>query len=175
MDVEELSQLIELYGNAVYRFCQRLAGSRADADDLYQETFLKAMEARHKIDMSQNPGGFLISIAIGLHKNHRRKFAWRKRIAPVIAVHHEALDQFCRSDGEETPEQAALAHELRSSIQAAADRLNDKLRVALYMYYTAEMSVDEIAVALNIPAGTVKSRLYQARKAMKKILEAELS
>jgi RNA polymerase sigma-70 factor (ECF subfamily) len=43
------------------------------------------------------------------------------------------------------------------------------------MYYSVEMSVDEIASALRIPAGTVKSRLYQARKAMKKILEVEAS
>jgi RNA polymerase sigma-70 factor (ECF subfamily) len=58
-------------------------------------------------------------------------------------------------------------------IQAATDRLDDKLKIPLLMYYTAEISVDEVSLALRIPQGTVKSRLFKARKAMKKILEVE--
>ncbi|UVI28440.1 RNA polymerase sigma factor [Paenibacillus spongiae] len=172
MDIEELSDLIKQHGKAIYGFCYKLAGNKADTDDLYQETFLKAMEVRHKMDANQNPKGFLISIAIQLRKNKRRKFAWRQRIAPVAEL-NEAVDKACRPCGEATPEDAVLSHELRGILQAAADRLGDKLKIPLYMHYTAEMSVDEIASALNIPPGTVKSRLYQARKAMKKTLEVE--
>lgn len=64
-----------------------------------------------------------------------------------------------------------LSRERRFMIQNVVDRLNDKLRLPLYMYYTGEMSVDEIAAVRHIPSGTVKSRLHQARKAMKTILE----
>lgn len=84
------------------------------------------------------------------------------------------MDKACRHRGEATPEDAVLSYELSGMIQAAADRLGDKLKLPLYMYYTAEMSVDEIASALRIPPGTVKSRLFQARKAMKKTLEVEV-
>jgi len=173
LDIEELSDLVKQHGKAIYGFCYKLAGNKADTDDLYQETFLKAMEVRHKMDMSQNPKAFLISIAVQLRKNKRRKFAWRQRIAPTAEL-NEAVD-ICGSEREATPEDAVLSLELRSRIQAAADRLDDKLRIPIYMYYTVEMSVEEIASALRIPAGTVKSRLYQARKAMKKILEVESS
>ncbi|MFC3769372.1 RNA polymerase sigma factor [Paenibacillus sp. GCM10012303] len=174
MDIEELSDLIKEHGKAIYGFCYKLAGNQADTDDLYQETFLKAMEMRHKMDVNQNPKAFLISIAIRLRKNKRRKFAWRQRIAPTAGL-NEAVDQACGSEDRVTPEQAVLSDELRQMIQAAADRLDDKLKIPIYMYYTADMSVDEIASALKIPSGTVKSRLYHARKAMKQILEVEPS
>ncbi|MFC0389978.1 RNA polymerase sigma factor [Paenibacillus mendelii] len=58
MDIDELSDLIKLHGKAIYGFCHKLAGNKADADDLYQETFLKAMEVRHKIDASKIPRDF---------------------------------------------------------------------------------------------------------------------
>ncbi|MOA18420.1 ECF RNA polymerase sigma factor SigW [compost metagenome] len=64
-----------------------------------------------------------------------------------------------------------LSQELRRTVQAAADMLDDKLKIPLYLYYTVEMTIDEIASVLKIPTGTVKSRLFQARRAMKKILE----
>lgn len=172
MNIEELNDLIKLHGKVIYGFCYKLAGNKADTDDLYQETFLKAMEMRHKMDVNQNPKGFLISIAIRLRKNNRRKFAWRQRIAPTAELNEAADKAYC-SEGEATLEDAVLSKELRGVIQAATDRLDDKMKIPLYMYYTAEMSVDEIALALRIPSGTVKSRLYQARKAMKKILEVE--
>lgn len=172
MDIEEISELIKLYGKAIYGFCYKLTGNKADTDDLYQETFLRAMEVRHKINIDQNPKAFLISIAVGLRKNNQRKFAWRRRIAP-LAEFNEAVAQTIRMEDEATPEDAVLTNELRGIIQAAADTLDDKLKIPLYMYYTVEMSVDEIALALKVPSGTVKSRLHRARKAMKKLLEGE--
>ncbi|OMF08747.1 RNA polymerase sigma factor [Paenibacillus sp. FSL H7-0331] len=172
MDIEELSNLVKQHGKAIYGFCYRLVGNKEDTDDLYQETFLKAMEVRHKMDVNQNPKGFLISIAIQLRKNKRRKFAWRQRIAPTAEL-NEAVDKVNCTNDETTPEGAVLSNELRSMIQAATDRLDDKLKIPLLMYYTAEMSVDEVSLALRIPQGTVKSRLFKARKALKKILEVE--
>ncbi len=60
MDITDLNEFVSLHGNAVYGFCHKLAKNRADTDDLYQETFLKAMELCHKIDKNNNPRGFLI-------------------------------------------------------------------------------------------------------------------
>lgn len=171
MNIEELSDLVKLHGKAIYGFCHKLTGNKSDTDDLYQDTFLKAMEVRHKLNLNHNPKGFLISIAIGLRKNHRRKFGWRQRIAPTSEL-NEIVDRAYLHDAA-TPEDAVLSDEFRRMIQTAAEGLDDKLKIPLYMYYTAEMSVGEIASVLNIPSGTVKSRLYQARKAMKKILEVE--
>jgi len=78
----DIDSLVMLYGKAVYGFCLKLARNKDNADDLYQETFLKALELGTKIDKSNNPKAFLISIAVGLWKNNRRKYARRQRIAP---------------------------------------------------------------------------------------------
>jgi len=172
LDIEEFSNLIEQHGKALYGFCLRLTTNRADTDDLYQETLLKAIEARYKLDRNRNPKAFLLSVAVGLRKNQRRKFAWRQRIAPTSEF-NEAAAAFNVFSTEETPEDAMLSLERRRKIQATADSLQDKLKIPLYMYYTAELSIEEIATVLKIPPGTVKSRLYQARQAMKKELEVE--
>lgn len=116
MDIDELIELVKLHGKSIYGFCCKLTGNKQDTDDLYQETFLKAVELRLKMDATRNPKAFLISIAIRLH---------------------------------------------------------DKLKLPLYMYYTADMTVEEIASALRIPPGTVKSRLHKARKIMRNVLEVD--
>lgn len=175
MDSGDFMELVKVYGKSVYGFCYKLTGNKEDTDDLYQETFLKVMELRHKIDLHRHPKAFLIATAFRLYKNYRRKYAWRQRIVPTMMFDDSLSDSRWMTDGGVTPEDAALSNELRCKIQEAADRLSDKLKIPLYMFYTAEMSVEEIALALKIPPGTVKSRLYQARKAMKKILEGELS
>lgn len=170
MNNADLSDLVRLHGKAVYGFCYKLAGNKVDTDDLYQETFLKAMELCHKIDKNNNPKGFLISISIGLWRNNRRKYARRQRIAPIEELNEEISNGYIVKDTL-TPEDMVISNELSAMIQAAANSLNDKLKIPLYMYYTAEMSNEDIASALKIPQGTVKSRLYKARKALKNVLE----
>ena len=68
-------------------------------------------------------------------------------------------------------EQAVLDGELASYIKAEINKLDDKLRIPLYLYYTDEMSVDAIANLLAVPSGTVKSRLHKARRRLRKQLE----
>lgn len=174
MDTDELIELVELHGKSIYGFCYKLTGNKVDTDDLYQETFLKAMELRSKLDVSRNPKSFLISIAVRLHKNHRRKLAWRQRIAPTTEFAAAAEISGVRlRTGDPTPEEVVMSLERSSIIQDAAHGLDDKLRLPLYMYYTAEMTVDEIAKALKIPSGTVKSRLHKARMILRDELEVD--
>lgn len=170
MDITELSNVVNLHGKAIYGFCQKLAKNKTDTDDLYQDTFMKAMELCYKIDKDNNPKALLISIAIGLWKNNCRKYAWRRKIAPIEEINEEVNNDYIFKD-ESTPEDIVISNELCTTIQTAANTLNDKLKIPLYMYYTAEMSIEEIALALKIPQGTVKSRLYKARKTLKNILE----
>ncbi|MDF2674353.1 MAG: polymerase subunit sigma-24 [Clostridiales bacterium] len=170
LDITDISNLVKLQGKAIYGFCYKLAKNKDDADDLYQETFLKAMELCNKIDKDNNPKGFLISIAIGLWKNNRRKYARRQRIAPIEELKEDVNNDYILKD-KSNPEDIVISNELCLMIQTAADRLNNKLKIPLYMYYTAEMSNEDIALALKIPLGTVKSRLHKARLALKNILE----
>lgn len=168
----DISDLIGLYGDNVYAFCRKLAKNKADTDDLYQDTFLKAMERCHNIEENRNPKGFLISIAVKLWKNKSRKYARRSKIAPQEELIDGADYSYIFFDNM-TPEDIVISRELIVTIHRAVDTLNDKLRLPLYLYYTADMSNREIANILKIPQGTVKSRLFKAKRLVRDYMELE--
>lgn len=169
MTKTELEQCINAYGKDIYSFCRNLTCNTPEADDLYQDTFLTALERCEEIDMEHNPKSYLLSVAVRIWKNKKRKFAWRKRIADARAFVDESDIQ--TEDTVDSPEQQFLAKEARRQIQCAVARLPEKYKIILLLYYMQELPVAEIAVVTNIPAGTVKSRLYQARKQLEKELE----
>ena len=82
MTKEKLEEIIESYGKGIYSFCLKLAGGSDPADDLYQDTWLYAVKTMENLDEGKNVRSYLISVAIHLWKNKKRKYAWRKRIAP---------------------------------------------------------------------------------------------
>ncbi len=170
LDVTELSHLIESFGKDIYGFCYKLTRDKHQADDLYQDTFLRATELCHKIDNDQNPKSFLIAIAANTWKNQKRKFGWRHNIVKIVAFQDD-YDNTSHLIDTTTPELVALTNELHTMVDMASESLNDKLKIPLYMYYTAGLSVEDIASALKIPTGTVKSRLYKARKMIKEYME----
>ena len=166
MQMEEISSLIEAHGTAVYRFCCKLAGNSADADDLYQETFLIALEQCHKIDAARNPKAFLLSVAVKRWKSSRRTFARRQRLAPTVPL--------LEGEGAAAAQNLELSlaqQEALETVRQVAGELSDRYRIPIYLYYTVELDISEISQVMKIPAGTVKSRLHKARSMMKKRLE----
>ena len=86
MTMKELERCIEVYGKDIYTFCLWLAKNQEYADDLYQDTFLTAIEVIDRIDSTENMKSYLLSISIRLWKNRKRKWAWRNRIAPTVEM-----------------------------------------------------------------------------------------
>jgi len=170
MTIQELEMCIYEYGKEIYSFCKHLTCSLQEADDLYQDTFLKAMELKDKIDYQDNVKSYLLSIALRIWKNRRRKFAWRKRIADVQPAAEEKETTLCIST-ELLPEEQILDKEKKEAVRHAVDKLPKRLCIVVLLFYMEELSVAQIASILKIPTGTVKSRLYQARKLLKKELE----
>lgn len=78
----EIEKCIDDFGADVYRFCLKLCPDKADADDLYQQTFLKALETEKTLDWENNPKALFFSFAYHLWKCDRRKWARRNAIAP---------------------------------------------------------------------------------------------
>ena len=169
----ELEQCIKEYGRDIYSFCRHLTRSQQEADDLYQDTFLKAMELQEKLIWQDNPKSYLLSVTVRLWKNRRRKAAWRKRIAPVVSLtEKQVLEPVCEI--ESSPEEVYLAEEEKRLVQGAVDKLPEKLKICILLFYMEQLSVAQIAKVLHLPEGTVKSRLYQARKLLEKELESVL-
>ena len=170
MENQELEACIHEYGKAVYSFCRQLAGSRQEADDLYQDTFLKAMELSGKIECDRNPKSYLLSIALRIWRNKKRKFAWRKRIADVQLTAAEQDAQMCKSTAQ-SPEESITGKEKAESVRMAVNNLPEKLKITVLLFYMEDLSAAQIADALKIPVGTVLGRLHRARKILKKELE----
>jgi RNA polymerase sigma-70 factor (ECF subfamily) len=169
MTIQELEQCIALYGKDIYSFCRHLTREKESADDLYQDTFLEAMKKITAIRYGENPKSYLLSIALRIWKNRVRKMAWRNRIAPTGCA--DSLTEHLAAEEIDVEEQL-MEEEERRQLWRAINNLPDKLRIPLLLYYMEEQSVSEIARMLSLPQGTVKSRLYQARKLIKKELEA---
>ena len=167
MTIQELERCIQLYGKDIYSFCMHLTKEKGSADDLYQDTFLEAMKKLAAIRYEDNPKSYLLSVAIRLWKNRVRKLAWRNRIAPQTAdLEPEQAECDCPDMTE-----SIVADEEKRMLWKAIDRLDDRYRIPLLLYYMEEQSIAELAELLSIPQGTVKSRLHKARQLLEKELE----
>lgn len=171
MNKEQLSECIALYGKDVFSFCRQIAVSYEEAEDLYQDTFLKAMELSEKIEYGQNPKSFLISIALRLWKNKKRKFAWRDRIAGMDTL-DENTDGKALQLAENPVEEAVMKGDLNRRVRLEVGKMEDKYRIPLILFYSSQMSLEEIARIMGIPKGTVKSRMHKAKECLKERLEA---
>lgn len=188
MKKEQLEQCIHMYGKDIYSFCRYLTCDIQEADELYQDTFLKAVELEKEIDFAGNPKSYFLSIAVRIWKNKRRKLAWRKRIAEMItfadgwqatseAASEEEERAFYQEEGAygSSPETMLLLQEQTEIVRRQVEALPEKQRTVVLLYYMEELTIKEISAVLKIPEGTVKSRLYEARKQLKKKLEVVLN
>lgn len=167
---QELEQLAYTYGDSIYGFCLHLTGCPEYADDLYQDTFLKAIEIRHKIKIPASQQDWLsaknyvIGIAIRL---------WKKTVSKKGKRGNDIALEDCLEYLVYPDELASQLEkkELYHHLYQITGKLPDKLKVVVYLHYFLEMSLEEIASILHIPKGTVKSRLFLARKQIAKEME----
>ena len=98
MTIQELEQFIATYGTDIYSFCVYLTGNRPEAEELYQDTFLKTLELLDKIQKDGNPKSYLLSVAIRIWKNRNRKINRRNSIAPMES--EEPMEPAAGGNGE---------------------------------------------------------------------------
>ena len=165
---ERMEELIKSVGDNIWTFCQRLTYNRLDAEDLYQDTILKAVELKSTIDYEKNPRAFIYSLAVSINNNKLRKILRRGRIAPTYYYEEEFF-----KDSNKSVESEFLLEEEKVHINQAIDKLTDKQKPVVLMFYMEDLSIIEISKYLKIPEGTVKSRLYSGRKILKEELEGK--
>ena len=93
------------------------------------------------------------------------------RIAATESLIEETIENL---EADTTPETEVIQKEILRQVRKAVADLEEKYRIPVYLFYTAQMSVAEISKVLKIPEGTVKTRLYKARKLLKEKLEVVL-
>ena len=164
----ELERFIGKYGKDIYSFCCFLTKNKEEADDLYQESFIKIIYRKQLPDNEVDVKRLILSETVRLWKDKKRKFAWRKHIVEEKYVPQE-MQRNIEEHGN-IPEEHIVKNEEAEYIRNCVNRLPDKMRLVISLYYMENFNMMEIAEVLHIPLGTVKSRLHQA----KKILAGEL-
>ena len=168
MKAWELEKCIDEFGTDIYRFCMKLCMDKANAEDLYQQTFLKALESGMELDWEHNPKALFFSFAFNLWKSEQRKYARRSSLVPCVNLDETNENQL---SSQENIEENIFRQELIAETQKIIGNLPEKIRIPLTLYYLFEQPVDEIAKEINKPPGTIKSRLFKGRNLIKKRLE----
>lgn len=172
MNASDMDLLVEQFGDSVYRYCKSITFKPEDAEDLYQQTFLKAFELQKRISIERNPKAYLMSIAMNLWRNQKSRYARRERIAPTISSEEEGVQlEDIRAEGDILD--GIVKKEEITQLKKCVEKLPDKHRQVVLLFYAAQLPVEDIAKTLKIPKGTVKSRLNKARTMLKEEMEAQ--
>jgi RNA polymerase sigma-70 factor (ECF subfamily) len=158
-----LSYIDSLYGTAL-----RLTRRPADAEDLVQDTYLKAFRSAHQFEPGTNLKAWLYTILHNTFRNVRRHEGRNP-----VEVDGEAVDRAAGgASGEHSPEQILTRSTLDADLQATLDELPEPFRQAVWLRDVEELSYAEMARVLDVPIGTVMSRISRGRRALFEGLQA---
>jgi len=176
-DREAFGKLVELHQDAVMTIAYRVTGHRDDAEDVAQQAFLKAFRSITGFTGRSSFRTWLITIATNTARtlaSHRRAL---KRSGPVVRIEggqeRDGLDP-PSPKGREDPEEHTLRVEFKAAVEGAIASLDAEARAAVVMRDLAGESYDAIAAALDLPVGTVKSRIHRARLELREKLKKYL-
>lgn len=159
---------------AVYRMALRLTKNKADAEDLVQETFLKAYRFWDSFEKGSNCRAWLFKILTNLfitsyHKKTKEKQQFTYDDVESHYLYNQ-IEETGNSDQLADPEQMLFNQLLDDDVKKAIDELPDDFRIVVVLSFIEGFSYQEIADIVGIQLGTVKSRLHRGRKILQKNL-----
>jgi RNA polymerase sigma-70 factor, ECF subfamily len=159
--VVDIAGLIAAHHAPLYRYAYRLTGMGADAEDLTQQAFLIAQQKLYQLREAERAAGWLYAILRSCY------LKWRRKRFPLTST----LAELDMADvPQPVPELRGVDSE---ELQQVLGELHDDLRLILLMFYFEELSYKQIADELEIPIGTVMSRLSRAKQKLRERLSAE--
>ena len=171
-DLDALSELIARYQNRLYRYVLRMVRQPAEAEDLFQQTWLKVVEKIHSFDHSRNFDAWLFTLARNLVIDHLRRIHPESLDEPVAHCEHGETAADRIPSREHAPFDYALAAERRMQIGEAIATLPIIYREVIALRFEEEMKIEEIAQVTGTPISTVKTRLHRSLEQLRYALEA---
>lgn len=174
-DAAAWEDLVHRYHRRIYNICFRFTGSATDADDLTQEVFIKMYRTLGSYDLER--GAFmtwLTTVSRNLLVDHFRKRKQDRLTDSLEATARDSED--APSIGERLPDAApppdarVQSGETQQLVQRALQKLSPELREAVILRDLQDMDYKEIALALKVPEGTVKSRINRGRTELARLL-----
>lgn len=170
-DSRALDELFRRHRDAAFGIAYRLVGSREDALDVVQESFIHVMRGIQAFRSQSAFRTWLYRIVTHAALDYRR---WRSHREAESLDAETAVEPAATGPGQRTPQEEAADRDLHRAIDAALANISEKNRAALVLYALEGMSYKEVANVLGISVGTVMSRIFNARQRLRELLASEI-
>ena len=167
MDEAGFESMVTTYHGEIYRYLRRVGRGASEADDLSQETFLRAYRAWRALEPEANVRAWLFTIATNVYRNHVRGEHRRRTAYAAAGLSRTELD----AGG---PEEEAMASETRVLTEAAIGRLPLKQRLAFILRKLHDLDYDMIGRSLECSAESARAHVFQALKKIRASLDCHL-
>ncbi len=157
-------EIIDKYADMVYRLAVNEMGNREDAQDVFQEVFLRLVRYRERITSEEHLKAWLLRVTINCARKQQTS-AYRKKV--------HFLEQDNQKPDVKATEAFREVENADSPVTSAVAALPQRYRSVVYLYYYEEMSIAEIGIILKEKESTVKSRLFRAREMLRIRLKGE--
>jgi RNA polymerase sigma-70 factor (ECF subfamily) len=171
---KEFEKLTWPLGHDLYRLAYWRLANQQDAEDVVQETYLRGFRSFHTFQLGTNVKGWMTRILLNVINDTLKK---RVRQPDLLAIDDECVEMAALQDDSElskNPEVQLIEKEIRPDLLAALQRLPTSLLHPLLLRELEDMTYAEIATILDIPAGTVMSRLFRARRIVRDQLKKNI-
>jgi len=174
-DKSAFDLLVRKYQHKIAKLVSRYVYDRAEVEDVTQEAFIKAYRAIGGFRGESAFYTWLYRIAINTAKNHLVAQGRQLPSSDMDIEEAELVDQSGVLRETNTPEHTLLTNEIADTVRSAMDALPEDLRTAIMLREIEGLSYDEIAVVMDCPIGTVRSRIFRAREAIDRELKPLLA
>ncbi|WP_138420031.1 RNA polymerase sigma factor SigW [Aquibacillus sediminis] len=169
-DQSAFEDVVAFYQNKVFQICYRIIGNTHEAEDLAQEAFIRAYVNIHSYDERRKFSTWIYRIATNLTIDRIRKKKPDYFLDAEIKG-TDGLDMYSQLPSTQPmPDQEVESLEIQNYIQSEILKLPVKYRSVISLRFVDELSLKEISEILDIPVGTVKTRIHRGREALRKRL-----
>jgi len=168
---QAFERLVRPHFDRLFRLAWRLTGSKAEAEDLFQELLIKAFGKLDDLVHIEEPGTWLCRVMYNLFIDEQRRFKRRRMM--TVEEGQLAGEGIAGLAGPGDPDYDHQRSERIRRLDAALQQLSDEHRVVVLLHDTEGYKMKEIQELTGIPVGTVKSRLHRARTRLREILTAD--
>ena len=157
--------LVDAYSKRVFNMAYQFSGSYEEAEDLTQDIFIKLYNSLTKYDFSKNFSAWLLTMSKNYLIDQYRRTKWEKKTRDDFDEYHLA------SSETESPEYSLAQEESKKLVWQSFNHLSPNIRMAVILRDIQGKKYDEIAEILDIPLGTIKSRVNRGRLQLAKVLK----
>ena len=164
--------IFEKYGDFILSVIRSQTGNATLADDLFQDTWVRAMRAIGRFSPDRRFPPWLFSVCVNRYRDqYRKRRRWLQRLVSYSSRSCPDMAVSRVPSVDPMPDDALQHREIVATVRRAVGSLDDPHRLPVILHYFQQLSIAEVAEILDIPAGTVKTRLAAARRKLMPLVE----